>query len=140
MKKLILAAAAASVLIAVPASAQNFGRHDDRGQAQRSEQSRTVNRDFGQRNIQTRQVQVRQVQSRQVQGRQDQGRQFQARRWNQGERFDSRYADNYRVIGNPSAYRLHQAPRGYRWVQSGNDAVLVALASGLIGAIIGNAF
>jgi len=32
------------------------------------------------------------------------------------------------------------APRGYRWVQSGNDAVLVALASGLIGAIIGNAF
>jgi Ni/Co efflux regulator RcnB len=57
-----------------------------------------------------------------------------------GQRFDSRYARNYRVIQNPRAYRLHNAPRGYRWVQSGNDAVLVAIASGLIGAILANAF
>jgi Ni/Co efflux regulator RcnB len=136
MKKLILAAAAASVLVAAPASAQTFGRNDGHSQVQRFEQSR----DNGRRNVQTRQVQVRQGQTRQVEFRQLQSRQAQARRWRQGERFDSRYANNYRVIGNPSAYRLHQAPRGYRWVQSGNDAVLVALASGLIAAIAGNAF
>ncbi len=28
------------------------------------------------------------------------------------------------------------ALRGYRWVQSGNDAVLVGIASGLVGAVL----
>jgi Ni/Co efflux regulator RcnB len=128
LSKIVLSAtAAASVLAAVPASAQSFGHYDasDRGRG-RAEQVRTrtvVRQD------------VRQMGRQQV--RQNQ---FQARRWNRGERFDSRYAQNYRVITNPRAYRLHDAPRGYRWVQSGNDAVLVAVASGLIGAIIGNSF
>ena len=61
------------------------------------------------------------------------------RRWAKGQRFDRRHASNYRVINNPRAYRLNNAPRGYQWVQSGNDAVLIALASGLISAVIGNA-
>lgn len=60
-------------------------------------------------------------------------------RWAKGQRFDRRQAQNYRVIGNPKAYRLGAAPRGYQWVQSGNDAVLVALVSGIIGAVVGNA-
>ena len=130
MKKLILGVAAgASVLIAAPASAQTFGRHDDgRGRTEQVQQQRFGNRDAGQRNFGQSNFGQRNVQVRQV----------QTRRWNQGERFDSRYASNYRIIGN--SYRNRQAPRGYRWVQSGNDAVLVALASGLIGAIIGNAF
>ena len=123
MKKIALAAATASVLIAAPASAQTFGRHNDRGRVEQVQQSRFGNQAFGQRYFGQRNFQVRNV---------------QARRWMQGERFDSRYASNYRIIGN--SYRNRVAPRGYRWVQSGNDAVLVALASGLIGAIIGNAF
>jgi len=61
------------------------------------------------------------------------------RRWAKGQRFDRRYAANYRVIGNPRAYRLNAAPRGYHWVQSGNDAVLVAIAGGLIGAVVAGA-
>jgi Ni/Co efflux regulator RcnB len=123
LKKITLAAATASVLIAVPASAQTFGRHDDRGRTEQVQRNRFDNQNYGQRNFGQRNVQVRQVQTR---------------RWRQGERFDSRYANNYRIIGN--SYRNRQAPRGYRWVQSGNDAVLVALASGLIGAVIGNAY
>jgi Ni/Co efflux regulator RcnB len=119
MKKLILAAAGVTILIAAPASAQTFGHRNDRGRVEQVQRQQFQNRDFARQRVQVSQV--------------------QNRRWNQGERFDSRYASNYRVIGNPSAYRLRQAPRGYRWVQSGNDAVLVALASGLIGAIIGNA-
>lgn len=120
LSKIALAAtAAASVLAAVPASAQSFGYNDGRGRIEQ---------------VRTRTV-VRQV------GRQDfRQTQVQARRWNRGERFDSRYARNYQVIANPRAYRLHDAPRGYRWVRSGNDAVLVALTSGLIGAVIGNSF
>jgi Ni/Co efflux regulator RcnB len=120
MKKVILGvAAAASVLAAAaPASAQTFGFRGDRGRVEQVQRNGFASRDFGRRDV----------------------RQVQTRRWNMGDRFDSRYASNYRIIDNPYAYRLRQAPRGYRWVQSGNDAVLVALASGLIGAIIGNAF
>ena len=63
--------------------------------------------------------------------------------WRKGERFDQRQARNYRAVNNWKAYqnrRLYAPPRGYQWVQSGNDAVLVALASGLIGAVIGGVF
>lgn len=61
------------------------------------------------------------------------------RNWSKGQKFDRRYATNYRVINNPRDYRLSNAPRGYQWVRSGNDAVLIAITSGLIGAVIGNA-
>ena len=36
-------------------------------------------------------------------------------------------------------YRLYNAPRGYHWVRSGNDAVLVGITSGIIAAIMANA-
>src|SRR3546814_8609807 len=55
------------------------------------------------------------------------------RRWAKGQRFDRRYATNYRVIDNYRGYRLNAPPRGYRWVRSGNDAVLIAITSGIIG-------
>lgn len=61
--------------------------------------------------------------------------------WRQGERFDRRYASNYRQI-DYRQYRgrhLYAPPRGYQWVQSGNDAVLVAVTSGLIGAVLSGA-
>ncbi len=65
------------------------------------------------------------------------------RRWNKGQRFDRRYAQNYREIPNWQQYRgrrLYAPPRGYHWVRSGNDAVLVAVAGGLIGAVLAGAF
>lgn len=63
----------------------------------------------------------------------------QARRWAKGQRFDRRYATNYRVVNNYRDYRLSAPPRGYQWVRSGNDAVMIAIASGLIGAVVGSA-
>jgi len=65
--------------------------------------------------------------------------QVQYRKWNKGQRFDSRYARNYRVISGPSRYHLRPAPRGYRWVQSGNDAVMVGITTGIIAAVLANA-
>ena len=35
------------------------------------------------------------------------------RHWAKGQRFDRRYASNYRVINNPRSHRLYNAPRGY---------------------------
>lgn len=66
-----------------------------------------------------------------------------ARRWGKGQRFDRRYATNYQEISNWQQYRgrrLYAPPRGYHWVRSGNDAVLVAVAGGLIGAVLAGAF
>lgn len=61
------------------------------------------------------------------------------RRWAKGQRFDRRQATNYRVVNNYRDYRLSAPPRGYQWVRSNNDAVLVAITSGIIGAVIGGA-
>lgn len=65
------------------------------------------------------------------------------RNWRRGQRFNYRYARNYRVVNNWQAYRgrrLYAPPRGYHWVRSGNDAVLVAVTGGLIGAVLAGAF
>ena len=118
VKKLILGTAGAAVALAgfaaTPASAAAFG-HNDRGRYE-------------------------QVQNRKVMNQRFVAKRVQGHRWQKGQRFDRRYASNYRVISNPYAYHLRTAPRGYRWVQSGNDAVLVAIASGIIGALVANAF
>ncbi|WP_242124689.1 RcnB family protein [Sphingobium sp. Sx8-8] len=58
------------------------------------------------------------------------------RRWARGQRFDRRYARDYRVINDYRGYRLKAPPRGYHWVRSGNDAVLVAIASGIVASVI----
>jgi Ni/Co efflux regulator RcnB len=63
----------------------------------------------------------------------------QYRNWQRGQRFDSRYARNYRQIDYRRYHKLKAPPRGYHYVQSGNDAVLVALGTGIIAAVIANA-
>ncbi|MET0360899.1 MAG: RcnB family protein [Sphingobium sp.] len=62
----------------------------------------------------------------------------QYRSWHKGERFDRHHARNYRVI-EARRYRLKEPPRGYRWVRSGNDAVLIGITSGIVSAVIANA-
>ena len=63
----------------------------------------------------------------------------QYRNWRKGQRFDARYARNYRQVDYRSYHgRLRAPPRGYRYVQSGNDIVMVGIASGIIGAIFSN--
>lgn len=61
------------------------------------------------------------------------------RAWQRGQRFDRRYATNYRVVDYRQYSRrgMYAPPRGYQWVRSGNDAVLVSIASGVIGAVLG---
>ena len=118
MKKYILALLAASVVTA-PVAAQSFearSHHQVRGSSDQH---------FGSRDSQDHRWQ----QSRKAD-----------RRWQRGDRFDRRHARGYREIRNPRYYRLYNAPRGYRWVQSGNDAVLVAITTGIIASILANRF
>jgi Ni/Co efflux regulator RcnB len=61
------------------------------------------------------------------------------RNWRRGERFDRRYAQNYRQIDYRQYRGLRAPPRGYHYVRSGNDAVLVGITSGLIAAVVAGA-
>ncbi len=111
LKKLLIGAAGASLLVAPAAFAAPFhGGYDAHGR--QGPPARVV--------TQTRTVQYK--------------------HWQRGQRFDQRQARSYRMVTNPRAYRLREAPRGYRWVQSDRDAVLVGITSGLIGSVIANAF
>jgi Ni/Co efflux regulator RcnB len=120
MKKFILAAVAAS-MVATPALAapQNWqgGNHGGR----------------------TTVVHKQVYKPAPVQHRYEQNRNQQLRKWRKGERFDARYARNYRQVDYRSYRgRLRAPPRGYRYVQSGNDVVLVSIVGGLIGAVFAN--
>lgn len=62
-----------------------------------------------------------------------------ARAWRKGERFDRRYAQNYQEVDYRRYRGLRAPPRGYRYVRSGNDAVLVGVTTGIIAAVIAGA-
>ena len=117
-KTIAIAAATAATLIATPVLAAPFDGHHDRGRSEQQNR-RDDHRGYDQRD-----------------NRFDRGGYH---RWNKGQRFDSRYARNYRVINNYRSYRLHEAPRGYRWVQSGNDAVLIGITSGIVASVLAGA-
>jgi Ni/Co efflux regulator RcnB len=131
MFKKILMALATTTLVASPiissqAQAQGYGQH-------RQEQTRTVvkQKPNGRTVVKQRTVVRKDVRNNRYAA--------SNHRWAKGQRFDGRQASNYRVINNYRGYRLNAPPRGYQWVQSGNDAVLIAITSGLIGAVIGGA-
>ena len=63
------------------------------------------------------------------------------RTWRQGQRFDRRYAPNYRVIDYRQyrGQKLYAPRRGQQWVRSGRDAVLIA-GNGNVLRVIPRAF
>ena len=116
MKKFaLIAAAAASVFSTAAMAAPNYNPNNGRSAQTHAVQHQEANKQ--QKNA----VQIRKTSSR---------------NWKKGERFDSRQAVNYRVISQPGAHGLKNAPKGYRWVQSGNDAVLIGLTSGIVAAVL----
>ena len=121
MKKFILSAIAASMIaspmVASEASAQGYPnqRHET---IVRHQPGRTV--------VVDRTV----IRNQRPQYRND---------WRRGERFDYRRAHNYRVINDYRFYRLRTPPRGYHYVRSGNDAVLVGITSGVIASVLAGA-
>ena len=61
------------------------------------------------------------------------------KKWRKGERFNQRNARNYQQVDYRKYRGLRAPPRGYRWVRSDNDAVLVGITSGVIASVIANA-
>ncbi|MBD8677189.1 RcnB family protein [Sphingomonas sp. CFBP 13720] len=122
MKKLILTALTAA-LLASPMAASAAGRTVVK---ERATATVVVHKDDRGRQVQKTVVKKKPVQTR---------------KWQRGQKFDRTQASNYRQIDYRTYKQrgLYTPPKGSQWVQSGNDAVLVAVASGLIGAVIGGA-
>jgi Ni/Co efflux regulator RcnB len=133
MKKFIIAALAASVLATPVLAAPYQGQYGQNGYDQRHD-------DRGRHDIRRDNDRGRNDQRFNGRDGRSQYGQNNYRSWRQGERFDRRQAYNYRIVGNPRAYHLRDAPRGYRWVQSGNDAVLIGITSGIIASVLANSF
>lgn len=56
--------------------------------------------------------------------------------WHRGGHVPAQYRDRQYVVDNWRAHHLAPPPRGYHWVQVGNDYVLAAIATGLIAQLI----
>jgi len=52
--------------------------------------------------------------------------------YHRGDRFPAEYRRRNYVVNDWRGHHLSAPPRGYQWVQSGADYVLVAVASGII--------
>jgi Ni/Co efflux regulator RcnB len=49
-----------------------------------------------------------------------------------GQRMPMQYRSSQYVVDDWRGHHLTQPPRGYHWVQSGGDYILVAVATGII--------
>ena len=53
-----------------------------------------------------------------------------------GGRLPAQWRSNQYVVDDWRGHRLSSPPRGYHWVQTGGDYVLVAIATGIIASIL----
>lgn len=52
-----------------------------------------------------------------------------------GQKFDRRYARNYQIVDHRRYRGVKAPPRGYHYVRSGNDLLLVNIGNGMISSI-----
>jgi Ni/Co efflux regulator RcnB len=136
MRKMLLGvAAAAMTLTGFAASAQPYGYYGSRGGYDSDRDGRPDRREWNR--------------DRDRDGRPDQydrydnrrgGHSYRgAQRWRQGQVY-SNYRNRGYMIDDYRAYRLPPPRAGYRYYRSDNgDVVMAAIASGIIGLIIGGA-
>lgn len=128
-KRLVcLCTAAALGLGSVSVFAQGYDRHDRRDDNRWEQQHRRDERAMGNRGDH----------------RGDHDRQdvyyYGARgpEWHRGGHLPAQYRGHQYVVDNWRAHHLSAPPRGYHWVQVGNDYVLAAIATGLIAQLLLN--
>lgn len=108
-------------------SSEDRNNNNDRnGQAQRGGQQ-------GNRNNQARQPDRGQNQGRGNNNAQrDERGAGPDHAFHRGTRLPSQYRNNQYVVDDWRGHHLSAPPRGYHWVQTGGDYVLVAIATGII--------
>lgn len=73
-------------------------------------------------------------------GRYERPHGWYAHRWHRGERLPPGYRAQAYVIPDPVVYRLRPPPPGYYWVRVDNNAVLAAVATGVVLDVAVNLF
>ena len=120
----LLIAAALCVSGSVAVAAPGHGDHDRRGQGNSHQQ-----RHYDRRHDNRHHDDHRRYDNRRYVYREARPRYYgNHHRWERGHRY---YGPTY-VVRDYRHYHLRQPPRGYRWVQSNNDYLLVAIATGII--------
>ena len=56
--------------------------------------------------------------------------------FHQGERLSNEYRHRNYAVDDWRGHHLSAPPRGYQWVQTGSDYVLIAIATGIIAQIL----
>lgn len=109
------------------AFAQGSGERNDRGRNDQAQGHSQQDRRDG-----------RQPNRREDQGRGHSDEQREQRgagpnhQFHQGERLPAEYHNRHYVVDDWRSHNLSAPPRGYHWVQTGGDYVLVAIATGII--------
>jgi Ni/Co efflux regulator RcnB len=66
------------------------------------------------------------------------GHEWRGHEWRRGERLPAEFRHRQYFVNDWRGHHLSAPPRGHRWVQHGNDYVLVAVASGVIAQLLLN--
>jgi len=153
MNNKIIARGMIAVMLAasLPALAQDRGYRDDRAQERREyrneqrEERREYRDNRDNRRDERRDFRDdRRDDRRDARDYRDDRRDYQARGNRgagprhdlyRGQRLPSNYHNRQYVVDNWRSHRLSAPPRGYHWVQVGNDYVLAAIATGIIASL-----
>ena len=119
MKRALVAAAAVlTAFSATAASAQSYDRREHRQERREDRRERREDR------------------REYRQDRREDRREY--RQWQRGQYLPAQYRSGSYVISDYGRYGLAHPGRGYQYVRNGDNVLLTAIASGLIGAVIGH--
>lgn len=140
MKKILVAGLALSILggSAVSAAAQpGYGYRQEQRREMREE--RREMREARQE-LREERREFRQAQRRYRAGRYVAPRGYAYRSFRYGDRLPSGYYTSRYRIADYNRYGLYAPPRGYQWTRVGNDAILTAVATGVVAGAIYSLF
>ena len=119
MKRALVAAAAVlTAFSATAASAQSYDRREHRQERREDRRERREDR------------------REHRQDRREDRREY--RQWQRGQYLPAQYRSHSYVVSDYGRYGLATPARGYQYVRNGDNVLLTAIASGLIGAVIGH--
>lgn len=115
------------------ALAQNNGDHNDRGRNEQAQRGGQQDR---------RDNEARQPNRPENPGRANDNERREERgagpnhAFHKGERLPVEYRHRQYVVDDWRGHNLSAPPRGYHWVQTGSDYVLIAIATGIIAQLL----
>ena len=118
-KAIVSAILAISLTTGGFASAQGNGDRNDRGRGEQAQRGQQDRQDSGRGN-------------RPGDERRDERGAGPNQDFHRGERLPDEYRHRQYVVDDWRGHQLSAPPRGYHWVQTGGDYVLVAIATGVI--------